>query len=140
MTNAGRILIIPKGEWNGDTKYEMLDLVNYGGASWVAKVNSVNVEPSATNDMYWQKIASIGYNIKTDIFEVQCNEGVTEYVRDLGDEVSAHSDIHVIDRLGNVENHDNFPTMTLHNSNNVIGYIKSDRESKVQVFRTIFYR
>lgn len=140
MTNAGRILIIPKGNWDAETEYEMLDLVNHGGASWIAKVNSVNVEPSDTNNMYWQKIASIGYSIKTEVFEVECAQGVTEYVHSLSSDVSAHSDIHVIDRLGNVENNNDFATMTLYQSDNVMGYIKSDRASKVEVLRTIFYR
>lgn len=140
MTNAGRILIIPKGNWDAETEYDMLDLVNYGGASWIAKVKSKNVEPDDTNDMYWQKIATIGYNIKSEVFEVQCAEGVTEYVHSLSSDVSSHSDIHVIDRLGNMGNHNDFATMTLHQSSNDLGYIKSDRASKVEVWRTIFYR
>ena len=140
MTNAGRILIIPKGEWNAETEYEMLDLVNYGGTSWLAKGSSQNVEPSDTHDMYWQKIISTGYNIKTEVFVVQCEEGVTEYVHSLGEDVTANGDYHFIDRLGNIENHNNFPTMTLHQSSEDLGYITSDRKSKVEVWRTIFYR
>lgn len=35
--DAGRILILPKGHWNAETEYEMLDFVYYKGTSWLAK-------------------------------------------------------------------------------------------------------
>jgi hypothetical protein len=37
MASAGRILIMPKGEWNAETEYEVLDMVNHNGKSWLAK-------------------------------------------------------------------------------------------------------
>ncbi len=46
MASAGRILIMPKGNYNAETTYEMLDLVFYGGASWVAKKTVVGVAPT----------------------------------------------------------------------------------------------
>lgn len=53
MANAGRILIIPKGEWNADETYEMLDLVNHNGSSWLAKRNSKGIAPSVDASDYW---------------------------------------------------------------------------------------
>lgn len=53
---AGRILIIPKGDWNSETTYEMLDLVRHNGTSWLAKKESTNVEPTETNSEYWQNM------------------------------------------------------------------------------------
>ena len=53
MTTAGRILIIPKGEWNAETDYEMLDLVRHNGAAWLAKKETVGVEPTEANTDNW---------------------------------------------------------------------------------------
>ena len=59
MASAGRILIMPKGNYNSSTTYEMLDLVNYNGKSWLAKKTSVGIEPSDTNSEYWQNMFDI---------------------------------------------------------------------------------
>lgn len=56
MASAGRILIIPKGEWNAEVEYEMLDLVFKSGASWIAKKNVVGIEPTEENVEYWMKM------------------------------------------------------------------------------------
>lgn len=56
MTSAGRILIIPKGNWDASTTYEMLDLVFHSGASWIAKKTAVGIEPKAENADYWMKM------------------------------------------------------------------------------------
>ena len=56
MKSSGRILIIPKGDWNVETTYTMLDLVYHNGTSWLAKKESVGVEPTNENSEYWQKM------------------------------------------------------------------------------------
>ena len=56
MESVGRILILPKGTWNSETEYEMLDLVYHGGTSWLAKKTSAGVEPTDANGEYWQKV------------------------------------------------------------------------------------
>lgn len=56
MASAGRILIMPKGDYNAETEYEMLDLVFHNGKSWVAKKSVVGVEPSDENQDYWFKM------------------------------------------------------------------------------------
>jgi outer membrane murein-binding lipoprotein Lpp len=53
MASAGRILIMPKGNWDANTEYEMLDLVFAKNTSWLAKKNSVGIEPSVENAEYW---------------------------------------------------------------------------------------
>lgn len=58
MASAGRILIIPKGNYNAETKYEMLDLVFHNGTSWLAKKDAVGIEPSDSEEskVYWFKM------------------------------------------------------------------------------------
>ncbi len=78
MASAGRILIMPKGEWNTETEYEMLDLVNHNGTSWLAKKVSVNIEPSDANSEYWQNMFDFNADANSGIFadEIICkNEG-----------------------------------------------------------------
>lgn len=59
MASAGRILIIPKGDWSAETEYEMLDLVKHNGKSWLAKKNAVGIEPIEENSEYWQDMFDI---------------------------------------------------------------------------------
>ena len=59
MANAGRILILPKGEYNASTTYSMLDLVTYNNASWVCKKTAVGIAPSDANSEYWQKMIDV---------------------------------------------------------------------------------
>ena len=56
MASAGRILIMPKGDWKEETEYEMLDLVYHNGTSWLAKRNVVGIEPSIDNHDDWMKM------------------------------------------------------------------------------------
>ena len=59
MASAGRILIIPKGNYDSSATYEMLDLVNYNGTSWLAKKTVIGIEPSDANSEYWHKMFNI---------------------------------------------------------------------------------
>ena len=59
MASAGRILIMPKGNWDANTEYEMLDLVFHNETSWLAKKNVVGIEPSEDNSEHWHKLVSI---------------------------------------------------------------------------------
>lgn len=54
--DAGRILIIPKGDWSIETEYEMLDLVRHNGTSWLCKQTNTGIEPSEANEQYWFKM------------------------------------------------------------------------------------
>lgn len=58
MASAGRILIMPKGNYNESVIYEMLDCVFYGDTSWVAKKTVSGIVPSDDNNEYWHKLCS----------------------------------------------------------------------------------
>lgn len=59
MVNAGRILIMPKGDWNALTTYDMLDLVSYNGTAYLARQTNVGQNPSTdTSQTYWQPFGS----------------------------------------------------------------------------------
>ena len=71
MASAGRILIMPKGEYNAETEYEMLDLVSHNGKSWLAKKNAVGIEPREENAEYWQDM----FNINAETFGALSKNG-----------------------------------------------------------------
>lgn len=59
MVNAGRILIMPKGDWNALTTYDMLDLVAYNGIAYLARQTNIGQNPSTDSSMtYWQPFGS----------------------------------------------------------------------------------
>ena len=82
MSSAGRILIMPKGDWNKDTTYEMLDLVSNNGGSWIAKKTSIGIEPTEANGEYWQNM------MKENIENFTFAEGF--YGRKHGDQVTLY--------------------------------------------------
>ena len=48
---------MPKGSYSSTSEYEVLDLVNHKGVSWVAKQNVKGIEPSEANSAFWFKMA-----------------------------------------------------------------------------------
>ena len=59
MVNAGRILIMPRGEWDALTSYNMLDLVTENGVAYLAKQTNVGQDPAQDSSMtYWQPFGS----------------------------------------------------------------------------------
>ena len=58
--SAGRVLLIPKGDWNAEATYTGLDWVRHNGAAWVCKNTCTNVEPTEENSDNWQIIARDG--------------------------------------------------------------------------------
>lgn len=64
--SAGRVLLIPKGDWNADTTYTGLDWVRHNGAAWVCKNTCTNVEPTEANSDNWQIMARDGTEITVD--------------------------------------------------------------------------
>ena len=58
MQEAGRILLMPKGDYSASATYEMLDLVNHSGASWVCKKECTGQEPSDSNTEFWQRFGT----------------------------------------------------------------------------------
>lgn len=59
MADAGRVLLMGKGDYNSGVTYNALDFVRYNGASWVCKVDgTVNVTPASGAN--WQLLAQDG--------------------------------------------------------------------------------
>ena len=59
MASAGRILIMPKGNYDSSVTYEMLDMVYYNGTSWLAKKTAKGIEPSEANSEHWHNLINI---------------------------------------------------------------------------------
>lgn len=55
----GKVGMVLKGEYNGSTEYQKLDVVTYNGESYSAKNNTTGNLP--TNTTYWQLLAEKGY-------------------------------------------------------------------------------
>ena len=64
--SAGRVLLIPKGDWNAETTYTNLDWVRHNGAAWVCKNTCTNVEPTEENSDNWQMMSRDGTEITVD--------------------------------------------------------------------------
>ena len=58
MQEAGRILLMPKGDYSASATHEMLDLVNHNDASWVCKKECTGQEPSDSNTEFWQRFGT----------------------------------------------------------------------------------
>ena len=76
MPSAGRILIMPKGDYKAGTEYEMLDMVYHNGTSWIAKQNVSNIEPSEANAKYWQNM----FDIKSGTTRITQNPNGNDYI------------------------------------------------------------
>ena len=61
--SAGRVLLIPKGDWNAEATYTGLDWVRHNGAAWVCKNTCTDVEPTEENSDNWQIIARDGQEV-----------------------------------------------------------------------------
>ena len=78
MINAGRVLIIPKGDYDPAVTYEMLDLVTYNGMSYIAKGTTVNNPP--TNTTYWQSMSGDSTSIISNFAPLETtNSSTHEY-------------------------------------------------------------
>ena len=61
--SAGKVLMIPKGDYDAAETYTMLDVVSYKGKSYVAKQTTTGNAP--TNTTYWQlMVDGQGHTIK----------------------------------------------------------------------------
>lgn len=56
--SAGKVLLMPKGDYNSETAYSVLDWVRYQGAAYVCKQASTGNLP--TNTTYWQLLTQDG--------------------------------------------------------------------------------
>ena len=60
MATIGRVLLIPKGDYNGTTVYNMLDWVRHDGRAWVCKVNGTSGVVPSSSTPEWQLLAQDG--------------------------------------------------------------------------------
>lgn len=58
MVDVGRVGLIPKGPWNVSTQYEVLDVVYYNNATYIAKKSTTGNVPS-NNSEFWQFACSM---------------------------------------------------------------------------------
>lgn len=56
-SSAGKVLILPKGEYNNATQYQMLDAVRYNGSLYIAKKTTIGHVPA--DGEYWM-LSAIG--------------------------------------------------------------------------------
>lgn len=56
--SIGKVCIAPRGEYNSSIQYYPLDLITFGGGSYIAKQKTSGNSPTDTT--YWQLIASGG--------------------------------------------------------------------------------
>ena len=52
MNDAGRVMILPKGNYSATVQYDKLDSVTYNGSAWVATQSTIGNEPADDSD-YW---------------------------------------------------------------------------------------
>jgi hypothetical protein len=78
MAIAGRILLMPKGAYNRNETYEMLDMVDYADVTWIAKKTSVGITPSESNSEYWFPMAGVSTE-KFEAFKRDILESVSVY-------------------------------------------------------------
>lgn len=100
MINAGRILIVPKGDWNNLDSYEMLDLVTYSKTAYIARKASVGVNPQTdVQQEYWQPFGTAVEIATTDKPGIVMPDGTTITISQTG-LIEAHLSL---DDLSNVD-------------------------------------
>ena len=136
MASAGRILIMPKGEWNAETQYEMLDLVERNGRSWIARKASKGIAPATSNSEYWQVVSQM-MSVDSGTIQVSCSSGETEYTISIG---HSDDDIYgVIHWLGEPISWD-FTKANVYQIDNTSGKISTDKENTFKVHYMVFYK
>ena len=55
---AGRILLMPKGDYSSQTVYNSLDWVRYNNAAWVCTTNNTSNVPPSTSATQWTLLAA----------------------------------------------------------------------------------
>lgn len=103
----GKVAIMPKGEFNELTEYQVLDLVTYQGSSYISLQKTTGNLP--TDEEYWQLVAEKGDKGEQGIQGVQGVQGEKGDKGDTGEipEGTIESDdvdsIEVVETLPDVE-------------------------------------
>lgn len=73
MAIAGRVAIVPKGDWSAETEYKRLDEVTYNNTMFIAK-KAVPKGTLPTNAEYWSKsIVGSSVTVDTDLSSTSTN-------------------------------------------------------------------
>lgn len=94
--SAGRVLILPRGEWNPNVTYNSLDLVNRNGYAYLCKKTNVNIEPSNDHPDYWHNMLDIERIVNNSIADTVADEVgdlLEERFRDMLSEARYVSDL-----------------------------------------------
>ena len=75
MASAGRILIMPKGNYDSSVTYEMLDLVGHNGKVWLAKKTTKGIEPSVANKEFWMDMLDLTQVNLDEVGIMSCTGG-----------------------------------------------------------------
>jgi hypothetical protein len=68
MATAGRILLIPRGKYNKETQYQMLDMVSYARKGWVCKKTCKGIEPKEGE--YWSECIDVSGEVDEMLADV----------------------------------------------------------------------
>lgn len=71
MAIAGRVAMIPKGDYDATVTYQILDIVRYNDASYVAKKSSTGMLPTDTE--YWMLMTQDGLLVDDAFSETSTN-------------------------------------------------------------------
>ena len=72
MATAGRILVMPKGKYNEETQYDMLDMVSHDGKGWICKKTCIGIYPASGD--YWAEIIDVSEELEAIRNEI--NDGI----------------------------------------------------------------
>lgn len=89
MANAGRVAIVPKGDYSSSTAYNRLDLVRYNEKAYVAKMANTGILP--TNTEYWMLMTSDGITIDTALSDTSTNPVQNKVVKTALDNIQTTS-------------------------------------------------
>lgn len=119
MAIAGRVAIVPKGEWNSSISYEKLDVVSYNNALYMAKKPSVGQVP--TDGEYWMFcLQSIDYAE----FEKIINGTTTVGIADKANKDKNGDDI--VDTYAKKDDLTNFQNKDGDSKDNIVTFTSAD--------------
>lgn len=61
MISLGKILILPKGNYDANAQYNRLNIVSHNGCVWICKESCQGIEPTEANTQFWMKM--FGFNV-----------------------------------------------------------------------------
>ena len=111
--SAGRVLILPKGEYDSTETYNLLDLVYYQRGSFLCKKTTTGNAPDLTQDTeYWMKIVSSQTADVGDISELTTidKDNVTAAINEINGmiqnnlyyaQITDDNSDHIVDDSGN---------------------------------------